>query len=208
MSQIIAGKTGQGIFLASDSLALDFDPQGQFHETKVKRLIPLSPNTAILAGGAAASANMAQALREFIAEEQLDLIEDVYGAALPFLATEYERYMRKQCEILPLDPIHHVHFILAGRSKKGSDHPYRLLLIWTKKQLPQLDGDEITSVFAVPRSFRLELKLNRLCQENTPLEQILPAVKSSLEELAQKQDEIEGPFSFAFLTEKGFQELS
>jgi hypothetical protein len=31
-----------------------------------------------------------------------------------------------------------------------------------------LDGDEITSAFAVPRLMRLEYKLNQLCKENAP----------------------------------------
>ena len=46
--------------------------------------------------------------------------------------------------------------------------PHRLYLIWTKKKLPQLDGDEITSAFAVPRLIRLGCKLNQLCKENAP----------------------------------------
>ncbi|MFP4088276.1 MAG: hypothetical protein ACLFUL_15960, partial [Desulfobacteraceae bacterium] len=97
--------------------------------------------------------------------------------------------------------------IMAGRSKETAEDLYRLHLIWTKKQLPQLDGDEITSVFAVPRSFRLETKLNRLCQEDTPLQQILSEVKNALSKLALDQDEIGGPFHFAFIGQQGFQEV-
>ena len=43
---------------------------------------------------------MCQSLREFIQQEGLHTIEEGYGAALPFLATEYERFMRNRRERL------------------------------------------------------------------------------------------------------------
>jgi hypothetical protein len=115
--------------------------------------------------------------------------------------------MRKYCEIIPLDPIHHVHFILAGYTEKDTQNPFRLYLIWTKKKLPQLDGDEISTAFAVPRIMRLEYKLNRLCKENRPLDDILPEVRDTLEKLSEHQEEIGPPFSYALITNEGFQPI-
>jgi len=207
MSQIVACKNQHGIVLGSDSKAIDFDLKGEMVESQVERLIQLTIHSAILTGGAREGSKMCHALRDFVSQEGLDDIEDVYGAALPFLATEYERFMRVQCEALPLDPIHHVHFILAGYSEKKAEDPYRLYLIWTKKKLPQLDGDEISSAFTVPRSLRLEYKLNQFSKENTPLDQILPEIKKGLERLADSQEEIGGPFSYAYITAGGFQKM-
>ena len=129
----------------------------------------------------------------------------MYGAALPFPATEYERFMRNSCERLPLDPVHHVHFIIAGYTDQDASNPYRLHLVWTKKKLPQLDGDEITSAFAVPRLLRLEYRLNHFSKENKALDEIIPEVRTTLEQLAATQEEISGPFSFATITATGFE---
>jgi hypothetical protein len=77
-------------------------------------------------------------------------------------------------------------------------------LLWTKKRLPQLDGDEISVAYTVPRAIRLEYKLSRLCRENESLERLLSEVKDGMEQLAESQDEIGPPFSYAFITKEGF----
>jgi hypothetical protein len=205
MSLIVACKNKNGIVLAADSKSMDMDANGEFRELRVRRLVQLSRNAAILAGGAAEGESMALSLKSFTQSEGLSDIQDVYGGALPFLASEYDRYMRKACERLPLDPIHQIHFILAGYTEKDPENPYRLYLIWTKKKLPQLDGDEITLAFAVPRIMKLEYTLNRLCRENTGLDFIRSEIQKSLEKQAETQEEIGPPFHFAYVTEAGFQ---
>lgn len=207
MSQLISCQNANGIVLAADSRAVFFDPSGKMSYLKVERLVPLSQHTAVLTGGAAEGVEMCQALKMFIADEGLNEIQDVYGAALPFLATEYEKFMRKECEILPIDPIHHVYFILAGHTTQDPQRPFRLYLIWTKKKLPQLDGDEISFSYTAPRIMGLEYRLNRLCQENSPLDHILSEMKKSMVEMARTQEEVGPPFSYALITQEGFRRV-
>lgn len=208
MSQLISCKNKHGIVLAADAKGIDFNTKGEILEVKVERLFQLTKHSAILTGGAPEGANMCGALRDFVVSEGLDDIVDVHGAALPFLASQYEQFMRKECEILPLDPIHHVHFILGGYTEKDPKDTYRLYLIWTKKKLPQLDGDEIATAFTVPRIMRLEYRLNQFSKENAPLNQILPEVRTNLEKQANIQEEIGPPFSYAFITGEGFTRVS
>jgi len=99
MSQLIACQNVNGIVLAADSKAVDFDPSGKIIELKVDRLVQISQHTAILTGGVADGVEMCHSLRNFIKEEGLDDIQEVYGASLPFLSTEFERFMRKRCEV-------------------------------------------------------------------------------------------------------------
>lgn len=165
----------------------------------------LSRHTAILTGGAAEGAEMCHVLKLFIEEEGLDEVQDVYGAALPILAGEYEKFMRRECEVMPIDPIHHVFFILGGYTERDQQQPFRLYLLWTKKKLPQLDGDEISYSFTAPRIMGLEYRLNQLCKEEKPLDQILTEVRSGMKKMAQTQEEVGPPFSYAFITEEGFR---
>jgi 20S proteasome alpha/beta subunit len=207
MSQLIACQNAHGIVLATDGKAIDFDPSGKMIELKVDRLVQIGKHVAILTGGAADGVAMCHALKSFLNEEKLDDIQDVYGASLPFLSTEFERFMRKRCEILPVDPIHHVYFVLGGYTAKDPQRPFRLYLLWTKKKLPQLDGDEISFAYTAPRIMGLEYWLNQLCKQDAPLDQILSEVKKGMEKVAKTQEEIGPPFSYAFITREGFRKV-
>jgi len=207
MSQLIACRSRDGIVMASDSKAVDFDNRGRILEHTVDRLIQLNASTALLAGGAAAGEKMAEAFKRFVAEEQVLDVEDVFNAALPFLATEYERFMRKTCEVLPVDPVHHVHFLLAGTTPKDAQHAFRLYFLWTKRKLPQLDGDAIETVFSVPRLIRAEYHLSRLCRDNAPLDKIVAEVRTAMERQVETQDEVDGPCTYAMIDGNGFQLL-
>jgi hypothetical protein len=191
--------------VAADSKALDSDTSGNITEYSINRLIKLSDRTAILAGGAGAGENMCRALKEFITEERLRDVEAVYTAALPFLASEYQQFMRKTCEVLPFDPIHHIHFILAGYSGKNIRNPFQLYLFWTKKKLPQLDSEEITAAFSVPRLIRLEHRLNQMAHSDESLEKLYTEVRSGLERQAEVQEDVAGPMAYALITRDGFQ---
>jgi len=205
MSQLVVCRTKNGIVLAADSKALDFVPPEKVTEVEVTRLLQLDKQTAILTGGAVEGYQMCKKLKNFIEDDRLSDIDEIYNAALPFLGSEYEMFMRKECEVVPLDPLHHVHFILAGRSARDSENPYRLYLLWTKKKLPQLDGDEIGLAYTVPRRVGLEYKLNQLCKGNSPLEEILPTVRETMELLGEKEEEVGPPYTYAFISEEGFK---
>jgi hypothetical protein len=207
MSQLIACRTDAGIILAADSSAFDVNPKGEIFEVRINRVLPLTSNTAIVTGGAAEGEIMCRALKDFISEENLTDIDEVYKAALPFLASEYENFIRKKCAYLPVDPIHQVYFILGGYSQNKTRKPFQLYLLWTKMKLPQLDGDEISSAYTVPRLMRLEYRLNQLSKENKPLKDILTEIRSNLEEQAKIHDEISGPFSFAVVDQDGFRKI-
>jgi 20S proteasome alpha/beta subunit len=208
MAQLMATRNNQGIVLAADSNALDFDEQGNLLALKVDRLVQLGRSSAILAGGAAEAAGMAGALKTFIEEEGVDDIEDIYSAALPFLGSEYARFLRKRCQALELDPLLHVYFILAGYTAKDPQHPTRLYFIWTKKKLPQLDGDEILQAYTVPRRMGLEANLNQLSRANAGPEEILKKMKQGMETLQQQDDEVGPPFAYAVITKDGTRRLT
>ena len=207
MSQIVACRTDTGVILAADSNAFDVNPKREIFEVKINRMLQLTSNTAIVTGGAPEGEIMCRTLKDFLSEENLTAIDEVYKAALPFLASEYEKFIRKKCAFLPIDPIHQVYFILGGYSQNKTPKPFQLYLLWTKMKLPQLDGDEISSAYTVPRLIRLEYKLNQLSKENKALKDILTEIRSHLEEQAEIHDEISGPFFYAVIDRDGFKKI-
>ena len=207
MSQIIVAKNIHGIVLAAENRGVQLDEEGREISLQVNRLMPLSLHGALVTAGAAEGVEMGAALRQFIQGEKLDDIQDLYGASLAFLSTEYERFMRKKCELLPVDPIHQVSFILAGRTEKDPAMPFRLYFLWTKKRLPRLDGDEITYAFSLPRRMGLEFQLNKMGKENVPLKEMTGKIKEGMEGLKEK-GEILAPFSLATITREGYQSFN
>jgi hypothetical protein len=207
MSQLIACKSKEGIVFGVDGKAVDVDANGNLIELKVDRLHQLSDFTAVLNGGAAAGELMCRSLKRFVDEENLRYVDDVYSAALPFLATEYERFMRKTCEFLPIDPIHQVTFILGGYTRRGPEAPFHLYLLWTKRKLPLLDSDEIGTSFSVPRVIKLEHRLHQLVQQEAELDRIVTVVRHEMERLAETNEEVSQPLSYAFISHDGFKRL-
>jgi hypothetical protein len=207
MSQLIACKTKEGIVLGADGKAIDVDPNGNLIALKVDRLHQLSEQAAILNGGAAAGETMCRVLKRFVSDEGLNRVDEIYQAALPVLGTEYERHMRKTCEMQPIDPIHQVNFILGGFSDRNTENPFHLYLIWTKRRLPLLDSDEITSAFTVPRLVKVEHHLHQLSTRQAGLDAVMTFVRKTLEERAQVDDDVSDPFSFAAITTSGFTRI-
>ena len=126
MSQIIVAQNQHGIAFALENRAVRLDDQGKEISLQINRLLPLSSHSVLLTAGAAEGVEMGNALKQFVEGEGLEDVQDLYGAALAFLSTEYDRFMRKKCELLPIDPIHQVSFILAGKTGKDPAMPFRL----------------------------------------------------------------------------------
>ena len=207
MSQIIVAQNLDGIVMACENRAIHLDEKGNEISLQINRLLPLTPYSALFISGSAEGRDMGSALKDFLLGEKLNDVQEIYGTAVAYLSTEYERFMRKKCELLPIDPIHQVSFILAGKTEKDQNMPFRLYYLWTKKKLPQIDGDEISNAFSLPRRMSLEFQLNRMCRENAPLKEILKRVTEGMEHLKNKE-EVTGPFSFAMITREGYQSLN
>jgi hypothetical protein len=204
MSQIIVAQSVHGIILAAEKRAVQVNEKGEEVSLSMDRLIFLSPACALIAAGAVEGVEMGKSLKEFLRGEGLIDVQDLYGASLAYLATEHERLMRKKCEILPIDPIHHVSFILAGKTERDRERPFRLYYLWTKKKLPQLDGDEITNAFCLPRRMGLEYQLNQLGKANAPLEEILAKARKGMKKL-RMQGEASGPVAGPRINRDGYQ---
>src|SRR4030042_117025 len=171
------------------------DEKGNEGALQINRLLPLTSHCALLIAGAAEGRDMGSALKSFLLGEKLNDVQDIYGAALAYLSTEYEQFMRKKCEWLPVDPIHQVSFVLAGRTERDPGMPFRLYFLWTKKKLPRLDGDEISYAFSLPRRMGLEFQLNKMCKENASLKEILKKGVEGVDDL-KEQGEVSSSFSF------------
>jgi hypothetical protein len=136
MAQMIASQNVNGIVLAAENMALQLDDTGKEITFLMNRLLPLTSHAALMTAGAAEGVEMGKALKIFIEGEKVNDVQELYGATLAFLSTEYERFMRKKCEMLPIDPIHQVSFILAGRTEKDTARPFGFTFCGQRRSFP------------------------------------------------------------------------
>jgi hypothetical protein len=202
MSQIVVCRNRRGIVLAADSGSLEVAADGSLCIQSVQRLHQLSDFAAVVAGGGRECAVIARELKAFIAAENLQGFEEVLPAALPFLASAFEDYMRTECAQLPVDPLHHIYFVLAGYST--TDGSFGAFLAWNKKRRPLLDSDAIASAFAVPRRLGLEVRLNRMAAADQSPDMVLETVRRELERPDFGGEDFSPPLVFATVTRDGF----
>jgi len=186
MTQLIAAQASDGIVLAADSKGFSFDEQGNMQEVSITPLLALSPQTAVLGGGDADAAHVIESLQKFIRDEGVHDVTEVYEAALPFLNSEYERIMTEKCNCLPVDPVHHMYFILAGRNAASDKDPFMIRLIWNRKRHPQLEGEDIRFAFTVPRQMGLEYSLAKQIQEGATIEAVYDNVQRAMTRFLEK----------------------
>ena len=84
MSQIIVAQNVHGIILAGENRVIQLDEKGNEISLQMNRLLPLTSHCALLTAGAAEGAEMGNALKNFLQGENLNDVQDIYGAALPF----------------------------------------------------------------------------------------------------------------------------
>jgi len=93
----------------------------------------------------------------------------------------YERFMRKKCELLPIDPIHQVSFILAGRTEKDPQGHSAFTFVDKEEASPAPMEMKALMPFSIPRRDGFwEFHLIPLCKANAPLREILDRMKEGI----------------------------
>ncbi len=85
MSQVIVAQTVDGIVMASENRAIHLDEKGVEIPLQINRLLPLTPHCALLISGSAEGRDMGSALKNFLQEEKLNDVLEVYGTAVAYL---------------------------------------------------------------------------------------------------------------------------
>ncbi|MEJ5301219.1 MAG: hypothetical protein WHS38_09550 [Thermodesulforhabdaceae bacterium] len=203
MNYTVACVTEKGIIIGNDEKTLSFS-EGELKYLDYDRFFKVGDKALIASGGFLEAANLASKAASFLEEEKIDDVKEMYQAAIAYLSGEYDRFMRKHCEIMPIDPTHYMTFILGGYSPR--DSKYHLYLIWNRKKLPQLDGEEIGSVFTIPRLVSLELTVSKIIAEGKNMDEILAVLKDRLEKIGDKED-YTPRWNYAILDESGIRFL-
>ena len=206
MTQILSGICSEGIMVATDSMATTFDEDGKERQFTIDKLFSIGSHTFIVSGGMGISVDLSERFREYAEQRRLLGIEKIIAAAGPYLSDRFRQAMFGIGQNKDMEgQIDRIYFLVGGYSFRSRENPYQLALWGSEEgQLP-LQRIQIGNSVAIPRTLTGETRLFRMCQENSPLTDLLNFARDFLQKQAETNPQIGPPFWFGTVTPKGFE---
>ncbi len=220
MTQIIACSTTEGIVLATDSRATWFDETGKRKHFSFRKLLRLTPHSALLSAGAGIGVKMSLAFQDFLQRRGAETIEDVAHMALFFFNDQYGKHLgqREVSHAFPrlmFDetsedalPLNEVYLILAGYSFRDRAQPFSLYLFSSEGEGTTINALPTSQIIVLPRSLSMERKLVTQREAGSSLGPLLALCESFLKRRSGEGEEVGPPFYFATITPFGYKEIS
>jgi len=208
MTQILGAVTSEGIVVATDSMATEFDPQGNERRFPVEKLFSVGSHAFIVSGGMGISVELSLRFKRYVEERGLPGIEPMIPAAGAFLNGQLDQALRPHHR--PggeLGELERIYFLLGGYSFRSGETPYQLALWGSEAGRVPLKRIQIGAGVAIPRSLAAEVRLNRMAMETRPLGEILDFAHQVLARLAASGDDVGPPFRLGVVTSDGFKLL-
>jgi hypothetical protein len=206
MTQILSGICSEGIMVATDSMATTFETDGKERQFTIDKLFAIGSHAFIVSGGMGISVDLSERFKEYAEKRRLVGIEKIIAAAGPYLSDQFRQAMGRIDQTVGAEwQIERIYFLVGGYSFRSQEDPYQLALWGSEEgQLP-LRRIQIANSVAIPRTLAGETKLFRMCQENSPLTDLINFASEFLQKQAETNPQIGPPFWFGKVTPKGFE---
>lgn len=209
MTQILSGICSEGIMVATDSMATTFDEDGKERQFTIDKLFTIGSHSFIVSGGMGISVELSWRFKEYAEKRQLLGIEKITGAAGAFLSDQFRQAVGRVDPARGMEgQLDRIYFLVGGYSFRSQSAPYQLALWGSEEgQLP-LERIQIGVSVTIPRTLAGETRLFRLCQEDSPLTDLIDFAREFLQKQAQVNPQIGPPFLFGTVTPKGFERFA
>jgi len=208
MTQILGAVTSEGIMVATDSMATEFDPQGIERRFAVEKLFSVGSHAFIVSGGIGISVDLSLRFKRYVEEKGLPGIEAMIPAAGAFLGGQLgEAFKASRRPTGERAELERIYFLLGGYSFRSAETPYQLALWGSETGRVPLRRIQVGGGVAIPRSLAAEVRLSRMAMAKRPLGEILNFARQFLEKLAASGPDVGAPFRFGVVTSGGFKLL-
>jgi hypothetical protein len=206
MTQILGAVTSEGIMVATDSAATEFDPQGNERRFPVEKLFSVGSHAFIVSGGMGISVDLSLRFKRYVEEKGLPGIEPMIPAAGAFLSGQLGEALKTgRRPAGEPGEVQRIYFLLGGYSFRSGETPYQLALWASETGRGPLKRIQVGAGVAIPRSLAAEVRLNRMALEKRPLGEILDFAHQFLAKLAASDPDVGPPFRFGVVTSGGFR---
>jgi len=206
MTQILSGICSEGIMVATDSMATTFNADGRERQFTIDKLFSIGSHAFIVSGGMGISVDLSKRFKEYAEQRRLLGIEKIIAAVGPYLSDLFRQSMGRIDQVRIMEgQFDRIYFLVGGYSFRSQEVPYQLALWGSEEvQLP-LQRINISNSVVMPRTLAGETRLFRMCQENTPLTDLINFARDFLQKQAEINPQIGPPFWFGTVTPKGFE---
>jgi hypothetical protein len=192
--------------VATDSMATTFEADGAERQFTIDKLFSIGSHAFIVSGGIGISVDLSERFKEYAEQRRLVGIEKIIAAAGPYLSDQFRQAIgrRGQAEDME-EQIDRIYFLVGGYSFRSQADPYQLALWGSEEGQVPLQRIRIANSVAIPRTLAGETRLFRMCQENSPLTDLIDFAREFLQKQAETNPQIGPPFWFGTVTSRGFE---
>jgi hypothetical protein len=194
--------------VATDSMATIFEEDGEEQHFPIDKLFALGSHAFIVSGGMGISVDISKRFKHYVENRGLLGIEAITAAAGPLLSAQYSEAIKgKEQKATGQEQFDRIFFVVGGYSFQSRDNPYQLALWGGEVGEISVQRIQIGPCLSVPRTMSGEMRLFRLCQDNSSMEDLVGFAKEFLQKLAETNPHVGPPFRFGTVTETGFTEI-
>ena len=136
-------------------------------------------------------------------------IEAIIAAAGAYLSGQFREALGSgRPAAIGQDQLDRIYFVVGGYSFRSQDNPYQLALWGSEAGELPLQRIQIGPCLAIPRTMAGEMRLFRMCQENSTLADLIEFAEQFLKKMAETNPQVGPPFRFGTVTTSGFRRLS
>jgi hypothetical protein len=205
MSQIILYQASAGIFLATDSRAVQFTPSGEPVYLEVNKLFPLGQGTLLTTVGAGYGLALC---RDFQKRMQLMRVfdtEDIIEQALAFFPTAVERYRQEPASSPQDRELQRLYLVLAGHQRESGKSRFPFVVLASEHDADPLHQLQTGHFACIPRQIKIEYRLQQLAPDRVSLDELEELCARYLAQLARNIEDLAPPFHLARITEYGLE---
>jgi hypothetical protein len=205
MSQIILYQASAGIFLATDSRAVQFTSAEEPIYFEVNKLFPLGRGTLLATVGAGFGLALCRDFEKRMRQMRVFETEDIFEQAMTFFPAAMER-LQEQSASSPRDrELQRVYLVLAGYRREAGKSRFPFVVLASEHAADPLHPLTTGHFVCIPRQIKIEYRLSQLAPDQVDLDQLQELCTSCLAQLARNSEDLAPPFHFARITASGVE---
>ena len=205
MSQIILYQASAGIFLATDSRAVQFTPSGEPVYLEVNKLFPLGPRTLLATVGAGYGLALCRDFAKRIQLMRLLDTEDIIEQAMAFFPAAVERYQQKPASSSQDRELQRLYLVLAGHQRESGKSHFPFAVLASEHDADPLHQLQTGHFVCIPRQIKIEYRLQQLAPDRVSLDELGELCARYLTQMARNTEDLAPPFHLARITERGLE---
>ena len=205
MSQIILYQASAGIFLATDSRAVQFTPGGEPLYLEVNKLFPLGRAALLATVGSGYGLALCREFEQRMRQMRVLETEDIMEQAMVFFPAAVERYQQKPASSPQDRELQRLYLVIAGHQGAPGTSRFPFVVLASEHDADPLHPLQTGHFVCIPRQLKIEYRLQQLPPDQVSLEQVEELCARYLAQMAQNTEDLAPPFHLARITERGLE---